>query len=62
MKETRQGKASGAMGRQLLHQVVVFAALIVAALSYAETASAQDAWEEAMRNSSGLPDVASARV
>ena len=50
------------MGRQLLHQVVVFAALIVAALSYAETASAQDAWEEAMRNSSGLPDVASARV
>jgi DNA sulfur modification protein DndE len=50
------------MGRQWLHRAVVFAALIVAALSYTETTNAQDAQEEAMRNSSGVSEVPSART
>jgi hypothetical protein len=49
-------------GRQLLHQAIVFAALIAAGLLYAETASAQDAQGEAMRKSSGLLEVTAART
>ena len=54
--------APGALGRQLLHQAVVFVTLIAAGHLHLETASAQDAQEEAMRKSSGLSEVAAAQT
>ena len=53
---------SGGIKRQLLHQALVFATLIVADLPYAEIASGQDVREEAMRKSSGLAETASAQA
>jgi hypothetical protein len=54
--------AVGPTARQSLNRAVVFPTLIVASLSYAETTSAQDAREEATRNSSEVAEVASART
>jgi hypothetical protein len=53
---------SGGIKRQLLHQAVVFATLIVADLPYAEIASGQDVREEAMRKSCGLAETTSPRA
>jgi hypothetical protein len=52
----------GGIALEISWYLLVRKRLRMAALSYTETTNAQDAQEEAMRNSSGVSEVASARA